>query len=803
MKKRYKCTVCNYIYDEAKEGISFSDLPDDWTCPVCGSPKSVFILLSEGKPEAPKEESTVSDVLVAQIAEWGIKYVFSIPGTSSLGIVDAIRKNNKIQYIQVRHEQVAAFMASAYGKLTGHLATCLTVAGPGASNLATGFYDAKLDYSPVLALTGQVKRQLIGPGSFQEIDQHSFFEPICVFNKVLMSEDQTTTLATLAIKHALIDRGVSHISIPNDIQKIPYRTDILPMEGRITNRNIQPCEFVTQKAVSIINKSKRPVIIAGFGAQGQGDKLLKMARRIGSPIVSTFRGKGVIDEDNELYVGSHGTIGSTAAAELVEKSDLLIVIGSSFSDNTQIPNKRTVQIDINPMMIARKYPVAVGLWGNSADVLLKLTDMLKAKNDASYIDEIRKLKKQWLNMLTNEVDAESSPLRPQYILKILNDNIDSNAVISLDVGENAWWFGRNFWMKQTQQIVLSGSLASMGFGLPGALAAKLVYPDRQVVCITGDGGFAMVMGDFLTAVKYNLPVKVILFNNYQLGMIMQEQKVENYPNWQTELCNCDFAEYARNCGGVGIKVTRPEELENAVKKAMAADKPVIVDIDTDPRRFVKKAINGKENTEAVIESKPNGPYLVKNLENLKNSRDERIETQPNMILCRCGGSGNKPFCDGSHTKIGFRSDKGADRVPDALDTYKGKKITIHDNRGVCSHAGYCTDNSSEVFDMHKEPWIDPDKGDPEKTTRTIRMCPSGALSYTRDGVLCKDQDRHPAVNVSKNGPYRVIGGIDFIDPTGAEPESKEHYTLCRCGGSKNKPFCDGTHWHIKFKDDKN
>jgi len=598
--KRYKCTVCNYIYDEAKEGKRFSDLPDDWTCPVCGSPKSVFVLLSEGKPEIPKEESTVSDVLIRQIAEWGVEYVFSIPGTSSLGIVDAIRKNKKIKYIQVRHEQVAAFMASAYGKLTGHLAACLTVAGPGASNLATGLYDAKLDYSPVLALTGQVKRQLIGPGSFQEIDQHSFFEPICVFNKVLMSENQTTTLATLAIKHALIDRGVSHISIPNDIQKIPYKTAILPMEGRIVNRNIQPCEFVIQKAISIVNKSKRPVIIAGFGAQEQGDKLLKLARRIGSPIVSTFRGKGVIDEDNELYVGSHGTIGSTAAAELVEKSDLLIVIGSSFSDNTQIPEKKTIQIDIDPMMIARKYPVEVGLWGNSADVVPKLTYMVKQKDNAIYLAEIRELKKEWLDMLDGEINTESSPLRPQYIIKILNENIDSNAAISLDVGENAWWFGRNFWMKQNQKVILSGSLASMGFGLPGALAAKLVYPDKQVVCITGDGGFAMVMGDFLTAVKYSLPIKVFLFNNSQLGMIMQEQKVENYPNWQTSLHNCDFAEYARNCGGIGIRVTKPEELKDAVKNALAADKPVIVDINTDPRRFMKKEINGKENTRAII-----------------------------------------------------------------------------------------------------------------------------------------------------------------------------------------------------------
>lgn len=213
---KFRCTVCNYVYDEAKEKVNFSDLPEEWVCPVCGAPKSAFVLLT-GKAEEKKTGRTVSDVLVEQIAEWGVQYVFGVPGTSTLGVVDAIRKSSKVKYLQVRHEQTAAFMASAYGKLTGHVAACLGVSGPGATNLATGLYDASLDHSPVLALTGLVARQLIGPGSVQEIDQYSFFEPICVFNKILMSEKQTTTLATLAIRHALLDRGVAHIGIPNDV----------------------------------------------------------------------------------------------------------------------------------------------------------------------------------------------------------------------------------------------------------------------------------------------------------------------------------------------------------------------------------------------------------------------------------------------------------------------------------------------------------------------------------------------------------------------------------------------------------
>ena len=583
---KFRCTVCNYIYDEAKEGREFSILADDWTCPVCNALKIAFVPLAEDREKKPSRHKTVSDVLVEQMAEWGINYVFGIPGTSSLGLVEAIRKNTRIKYYQVRHEQTAAFMASAYGKLTGNIAACLTVAGPGAVNLATGLYDAKLDHAPVLAITGLVKRQLIGPGSFQEIDQHSFFEPICVFNKILMSEDQTTRLITLAIKHALVDRGVSHISVPNDLQKLPHEADVLPMQGRIPNRNILQCDHLIKDAASVINNAKRPVIISGFGAIGQGIKLLQLAQKISSPIATTFRGKGVIDEDNELYVGSHGTIGSTAAAKLVRESDLLIVIGSSFSDMTQIPQKRIIQIDIDPMMIAKNYPVEVGLWGNSAELIPKLTEAVKKKPNTEYLAEVTRLKGEWVSQLMREADASRTPIRPQYIIKVLNDRISSDAVISLDVGENSWWFGRNFWMKQTQKMVMSGYLASMGAGLPGAMAAQIAYPDKQVVCITGDGGFSMVMGDFLTAVKYELPVKIILFNNKQLGMIMQEQKVENYHNWQTDLYNCDFAEFARNCGGIGIKVTDPKELDRSIENALSSDKPVIVDIDTDPRRFI-------------------------------------------------------------------------------------------------------------------------------------------------------------------------------------------------------------------------
>lgn len=585
---KYRCTVCNYIFDEDKQGYKFDELPANWRCPVCNSPLNAFILLVKEEVKFKEDETTVSDILTEQMVNWGIEYVFGIPGTSSLGIVEAIRRNDGLKYIQVRHEQTAAFMASAYGKLTGHLAACLTVAGPGATNLATGLYDASLDHAPVLALTGMLKRQLIGPGSFQEIDQHSFFEPITVYNKVIMSEEQTTTLITNAIKHALLEKGVAHIGIPNDVQKLPYKANTIPFEGSFPNKAITQPMFLILQAAQAINQAKRPVIISGFGAITQGENILKIAEKITAPIVTTFRGKGVIDGGNELYVGCHGDIGSTASTKLVLNSDLLIVIGSSFSDMTHLPEKRVVQIDIDPMMIGRKYPVEVGLYGNSAEIVPQLLDLIQENKKDDYLQEIRKLKKEWLELLGEEADATLTPIRPQYIIKVLNEKIDDDAIVCLDTGENGWWFGRNFWMKKTQKMIMSGYLGTMGFGLPAALTAQLIYPDRQIICITGDGGFSMVMGDFTTAVSNELPVKIFLFNNHQLGMIMQEQMVEKYPNWKTELHNPDFAAYAEDCGGVGIRVKTPRELPETVDRVLSMDKPVIVDIETDPRRFINR-----------------------------------------------------------------------------------------------------------------------------------------------------------------------------------------------------------------------
>jgi pyruvate oxidase len=528
-------------------------------------------------------ERTVSEVIVDQLAAWGVDYVFGLPGTTCLGVVDAIRKHDTIRFIKVRHEEAAALMASAYAKLTGKVGVCLTIAGPGATNLITGLYDAKMDRAPVLALTGQVRLQYIGPGGFQEIDQDVLFNSFCVFNKTINSKEQTIELVTLALRHALVERGVAHLTIPNDVQKEMLDVQIEPLEGRIPDFRIENSELI-DRAVRLINESAQPVIIAGWGARDHGDKLLKLAERIKAPIVTTYRAKGVVPEDHELAVGALGDVGTTMARRFVKAADLLLVFGSSFSEKTNIPRKKIIQVDLDPMNLAKEFPIAVPILGECGIVLEKLFEKVHERSSPEVVTTVKQEKETWFARLDKEADAEASPLRAPFIMRVLRETIDPEAIITVDVGDNSFWFGRNFVMKQ-QTLLMSGYLATMGFGLPAAIAAKLAAPDTQVVCITGDGGFAQVMEEFMTAVQHDLNIIVVILNNKELAMISMEQRVEGYPTFATELDNPNFVDYAVSCGGCGFTVHEPGELKAALEHAIQVKKPVIVDIATDPKRF--------------------------------------------------------------------------------------------------------------------------------------------------------------------------------------------------------------------------
>ena len=386
---QWKCSVCGYIYDETagdpKAGIpggtTFENLPGTWTCPVCGAGKEAFrkVLTEDIHAGA---VTTVSDVMVAELVAWGVNVVFGLPGTSSLGLVEAIRKNPGIRYFVVRHEENAAFAASAYNKLTGKIAVCLTIAGPGATNLATGLYDAKEDHASLLSLNGQVESQYTGPGGVQEIDQDAFFRPITVYNNTIYEKNLAVLLLTRALRYAKIDRGVAQISVPNDIQKQPLDPRFCSRESCICGPDILPSEDLLKTAAMAINNAKKPVILAGWGAYPDGEMVLALAEKIKAPILTTFRAKGIIPEDNPRVIGILGNVGSPHARNCANEADLIITLGVGFSKYTNVPTEKSfVQVDIDPLKLGKNRQT-IALWGNCSLVLPKLLPLLQEQEDA-------------------------------------------------------------------------------------------------------------------------------------------------------------------------------------------------------------------------------------------------------------------------------------------------------------------------------------------------------------------------------------------------------------------------------------
>ena len=361
-----------------RPGPCLKHFPADWTCPVCGAGKDAFVKLESTDLHAGSQE-TVSDVMIAELAGWGVTHVFGIPGTSSLGLVEAVRKNRELRYVVFRHEGNAAMAASAYNKLTGRMAVCLTIAGPGATNLATGLYDAKEDHASVISLNGQSGIQYTGPGGIQEIDQDAFFRPITVYNNTVADKRVAVLLMTRALKHAILGRGVSQLSVPNGIQKEPLETRFCTREHCISSGDILPADDLLQEAARRINAAERPVILAGWGAYDAGQDVLRIAEKIQAPVLTTFRAKGIIPEENAWVIGILGNVGSPAARKLATETDLLVVCGVGFSAFTDVPMDRPmVQVDIDPLRLGRN-PHSFGLWGNCTRVLPRLLPLLAEK----------------------------------------------------------------------------------------------------------------------------------------------------------------------------------------------------------------------------------------------------------------------------------------------------------------------------------------------------------------------------------------------------------------------------------------
>ena len=580
---RFRCTVCNWVYDEAKEDKLFASLPDGYTCPVCGAPNTAFT--PEGPQVETKGGSVVADRIVEQLSEFGVRFVYGIPGDSNLPLVEAIRKNGKIRFILTRHEETAAFMASAHGKMTGELGVCVSIAGPGATNLITGLMDSATDRSPVLALVGQVAEIYLGSEAFQEIDEIELFASFASYAETIAKPNQALRLVTMAAKYAFSGPGLAVLSTPTDVLSEGLDEGLRDRRLRILPGLAAPPLAQLRRAADLINASRRVVLFAGWGARSSGGLLMDLSKRLKAPVATTSRAKGVVDETFEYSVGVLGSIGSKHAALAIRSADLVVIIGSGFRQANLVPaSAKIVQIDVDPTRIGRTFDVDVGVVGDARLALEALAGLVEDKvGDAKFKAEFEAARREALREIGEDAGNLSIPIYPGYVIQTLKRTCDKDAVICVDVGDHTYWFYKKF-VCEGQRTYLCANMASMGFAFPASLSAKLDFPDTQVVCLTGDGGFGMLMADFTTAVREGLAVKVIVFNDGKLKNIRKEQERDGYPEFGVSFPNPNFAEFARSCGGEGYRVEEPGRLEAALREAFKSERPCIIDVVVDPVR---------------------------------------------------------------------------------------------------------------------------------------------------------------------------------------------------------------------------
>jgi thiamine pyrophosphate-dependent acetolactate synthase large subunit-like protein len=530
----------------------------------------------------------VCEALLQVLTDYGVKYIFGIPGDSINELIEAIRKQDKIKFIHVMHEEAGAFAASAQAKLTGELAVCVGTAGPGAIHLLNGLYDAKMDHAPVLAITGQVETNLMGTSYHQEVNLQALFQDVALFNQTIINPNQMPEVAILACQTALAKKGVAHISIPSNISTQTVKGFEKKRQIIKNNSNLSPYPEHIKSAAELINKSERPCILAGIGAREAVAELTKFATFINAPIIKALRGKDILPDIHPLILGGTGLLGTEPAYHTIKNCDLLISIGSDFPypnfyTEGDVP---TIQIDSDVQQIGRRHPVTVPLVGDSKLTLMQLLPLIIKKTDGSFLATCQQHMVKWLKKQDEIELSKETPIHPQALARLVSDVADENAIICSDTGAVTVWAARNFRIKGTQRFTLSGGLASMAYGLSAAIGAKLAFPQKQVIALCGDGGFAMLMGDFATAVKYQLNIKVVIFNNSKLGLIqMEEEAKSGNPEYETELQNPDYTIFAQSCGGEGFTIKSMDELKSILPNALKSKKPCVFNVFINPEEL--------------------------------------------------------------------------------------------------------------------------------------------------------------------------------------------------------------------------
>ena len=541
--------------------------------------------------EVPVELSrprTVSDVLVETMTNWGVRAVFGMVGHSNLGFADALRSSeerNELRYFGIRHEGAAAFAAGAYGKLTGELAACLGIAGPGSTNLLTGLYDAKVDRAPVLAISGQVPSPNLGRGAFQDLDLAAAFDDVAAYSATVISGSNPAELMTLACKHALLERNVGHLILPDEVQVETTDAEAGGPDGRMGVQASPPNPDVLADAAERIAAAERPLIIVGNGARSKMDGIVELAELIGAPVATTFKGKGLISDAHPLGCGVLGRSGTPIASWFMNESDLILTFGVSFSNHTGVSDyKPIIQVDFDPLALGRFHPVELPVLGEIEATCKALSAALTGTKLAS-ADHRSEVAERWAlwraEKESRATDDLGHGLNAAVLFEAMTRLVDDDAVICADVGNNAYSLGRYFECT-AQDVLMSGYLGSIGFAFPAAMGAWAAVGDtRQIVSVSGDGGFGQYAMELTTAVKYEMNITHVLVNNAELGKISKEQRAGLFDVWQTSLHNPNFADFATNCGALGLRVTEPGQLEPALAQALAHDGPALVEVMSD------------------------------------------------------------------------------------------------------------------------------------------------------------------------------------------------------------------------------
>jgi pyruvate dehydrogenase (quinone)/pyruvate oxidase len=537
---------------------------------------------------------TASDILVETLIKWGVDTVFGIPGDGINGIIEALRlRQDDIRFIQVRHEEAAAFNACAYAKWTGRLGVCIATSGPGGIHLLNGLYDAKLDGQPVLAITGLQFHDLLDTFTQQDVELDKLFMDVCVYNARVMGANHVENLVELACRSALSYRGVAHVTFPVDMQSIEVT------KGERSERNIPahvsdamarsaqlPSQDQLARAAEILNGGERTAILAGAGALGAGADILALAERLGAPVIKPLLGKGAVPDDSPYCTGGIGLLGTRPSQEALENCDTLLIAGSSFPYIEFYPKPdqaRAVQIDVDPKRIGLRYPVEAGLVGDSAATLRALLPHIKHREDRSFLETAQSAVKEWKELMTERGTRQDKPMKPQVVAHELDKLLADDAIISTDSGTITTWAARHLTMRGDMMFSCSGNLATMACGLPYAVAAAVAFPERQVVAFVGDGGLTMLIGELATCVKYKLSVKIVVIKNNALGQIKWEQMVFlGNPEYVCELQPIDFTAVARGFGLAAFSVTEAAECGAVLQQALSTPGPVLIEAVVDP-----------------------------------------------------------------------------------------------------------------------------------------------------------------------------------------------------------------------------